>query len=171
GFDAFLAWQKVGRAGRVLGVDMTDDMLALARKNAAELGATNVEFRKGNTDALPLEADSVDLVISNCVINLSTDKPAVFREISRVLKPGGRFAVSDLVLLRPLPEAVAKDINAYVGCIAGASLLGDYIRMAIEAGLNELSIPQITASDKLAAAYGLDVSRIGSGCCGSNVLA
>ena len=88
-----------------------------------------------------------------------------------MLKPGGRFAVSDLVLLRPLPEAVAKDINAYVGCIAGASLLSDYIRMAMEAGLDGLSIPQITASDKLAAAYGLDSSRIGGGCCGPNVIA
>jgi arsenite methyltransferase len=155
GFDAFLAWRRVGAAGRVIGVDMTGEMLALARRNAADLGAANVEFRSGRIEQLPVETGSVDLVISNCVINLSTDKPAVFREIFRVLKPGGRFAVSDLVLLRALPASVAADVNAYVGCVAGASLLNDYISFALAAGLAELAIPQIVASGTLLSAYNL----------------
>jgi SAM-dependent methyltransferase len=171
GFDAFLAWRKVGPQGRVIGVDMTDQMLELARKNAVQLDATNVEFRKGAIENLPVEDNSVDLVISNCVINLSTNKPAVFREIYRVLKPGGSFAVSDLVLLRPLPAAVARDVEAYVGCIAGASLLTDYVSMAMEAGFDNLSIPQITGSKKLGEAYGLDFSPTASGCCDPRPLA
>ncbi|HYX70394.1 MAG TPA: methyltransferase domain-containing protein, partial [Terriglobales bacterium] len=137
------------------------------RKNAAELGATNVEFHKGYIERLPVDSASVDYVISNCVINLSTDKPAVFRELARVLKPGGSFAVSDLVLLRPLPEAIAADVNAYVGCVAGASLLGDYLRMALAAGLGDLRIPQITDGNQLASAWTSDlkplVERLGAG--------
>ncbi len=148
GFDAFLAWRRVGPTGRVIGVDMTDDMLAQAHKNAATLGASNVEFRKGFIEKLPVDDNSVDFIISNCVINLSTDKPAVFREIFRVLKPGGRFAVSDIVLLADLPEAVAKDVSAYVGCVAGASPISEYITFALDAGLQSLSIPQITVRDE-----------------------
>ena len=150
GFDAFLAWRKVGPSGRVIGVDMTDDMLALARENARKLGAINVEFRKGSIEHLPVEDASVDLVISNCVVNLSPDKPAVFRELARVLKPGGQFALSDIVLLKPLPKEIAADLEAYVGCVAGASLLSDYLAMALAAGLGELSVPQITDGRKLA---------------------
>ncbi|MFB3815062.1 MAG: arsenite methyltransferase [Terriglobales bacterium] len=165
GFDAFLAWRRVGPTGRVIGVDMTDDMLAQARKNAAELGATNVEFRKGYIEKLPVEDASVDLVISNCVINLSADKPAVFREIARVLKPGGRFAVSDIVLLADLPADVAASVAAYVGCIAGASHISDYIRHAVEAGLDELSIPQIAVGDKLISAVAPSDT-----CCGAGLL-
>lgn len=165
GFDAFLAWKKVGPRGRVIGVDMTDDMLARARDNAAKLGATNVEFRKGVIEQLPLDDNCVDLVISNCVINLSTDKPQVFREIARVLKPGGRFAVSDLVLMSELPDSVARSISAYVGCIAGASQMGEYIRLAFEAGLTDLSVPQIAYGKKLATV----VSPSEGGCCGSNI--
>ncbi len=168
GFDAFLAWQRVGPAGRVIGVDMTDDMLAQARKNAADLGATNVEFRKGRIEALPVDDSSIDLTISNCVINLSPDKPAVFREIARVLKPGGQFAISDLVLLKELPPEIAKDVNAYVGCVAGASLLPDYIRMALDAGLTDLNIPQIVPSSKLLVAYGLDAQKPAGTCCGGD---
>ena len=171
GFDAFLAWRQVGPQGRVIGVDMTDQMLQLARKNAADLGAANVEFRKGGIENLPVADNSVDLVISNCVINLSTNKPAVFREIYRVLKPGGGFAVSDLVLLRPLPEEVARDVEAYVGCIAGASLLTEYVGMAMEAGFDDLQIPQITSSKELGEAYGLNLSQSVGGCCGSMPLA
>lgn len=143
GFDAFLAWNRVGPTGRVIGVDMTDDMLALARSNAEKRGATNVEFRKGYIEKLPVEDASVDYIISNCVINLSTDKPAVFREMARVLKPGGRFAVSDIVLLKPLTPELLSDITAYVGCIAGASMLQDYLGLAVSVGLRDLSIPSI----------------------------
>lgn len=148
GFGAFLAWRRVGPDGHVIGVDMTDDMLAQARKNAEKLGAANVEFRKGFIEKLPVDDNSVDFIISNCVINLSTDKPAVFREIFRVLKPGGRFAVSDLVLLAELPEDVANDVSAYVGCVAGASPMNEYINFALDAGLKSLSIPQIVVRDE-----------------------
>ncbi|HTZ96026.1 MAG TPA: arsenite methyltransferase [Terriglobales bacterium] len=150
GFDVFLALRQVGPGGRVIGVDMTDDMLTRARENAANLGASNVEFRKGHIENLPIEDGAVDFIISNCVINLSPDKPAVFREMQRVLKPGGRFAVSDIVLLAELPVEIATDINAYVGCISGASLMNDYLRFALGAGLTDLSIPQITAGTALA---------------------
>jgi SAM-dependent methyltransferase len=170
GFDAFLAWHRVGPAGRVIGVDMTDDMLSLARKNAEKRGAGNVEFRKGFIEKLPVESGSVDYVISNCVINLSTDKPAVFREIARVLTPGGHFAVSDIVLLKPLSPELARDITAYVGCLAGASLLTDYLSIALAAGLRDLSIPRIAFGADLVNA----IAPINSGsgescCCGSTV--
>ncbi len=171
GFDAFLAWHRVGPTGKVIGVDMTDDMLALARENAAKRGATNVEFRKGFIESLPVESGTVDYVISNCVINLSADKPSVFREIDRVLKPGGHFAVSDIVLLKTLPEALLHDISAYVGCISGASLLTEYLSTALAAGLRDLSIPRV--------AHGCDLVKVlapegftdgkGSSCCGSTV--
>lgn len=167
GFDAFLAWRKVGATGKVIGVDMTDDMLARARENAAKLGATNVEFRKGNIEALPVDSASVDLVISNCVINLSPDQPAVFREIARVLKPGGQFAVSDIVLLSELPEQVKNDVSAYVGCISGASPMGEYVRMALEAGLGKLTIPEVLHGSKLAAVLAGETS----GCCGVDPVA
>lgn len=150
GFDAFLAWRKAGPTGKVIGVDMTDDMLVRARDNAAQLGASNVEFRKGHIEAQPVAGNSVDLIISNCVINLSPDKPAVFREMYRVLRPGGRFAVSDIVLLADLPERVRNDVSAYVGCVSGASYLHDYVRMLLEAGLEDISLPQITHGAKLA---------------------
>lgn len=165
GFDAFIVWRNVGPTGRVIGVDMTDDMLAQARKNAADLGATNVEFRKGFIEALPVEDASVDLIISNCVINLSGDKPAVFREMARVLKPGGRFAVSDLVLLDELPADVAEDVGAYVGCIAGASPIADYIKLAINAGFSELSIPEITGGRAM-----FDTMTAKDSCCGEKLV-
>jgi len=152
GFDAFLSWNKVGPAGRVIGVDMTDDMLGRARENAKKLGATNVEFRKGQIEHLPVDDSSVDLIISNCVINLSPDKPAVFWEMHRVLKPGGHFAVSDIVLLAALPDHIRNDVSAYVGCISGAELMHDYVRLAFEAGFEDVTIPQIAYGSKLAAA-------------------
>lgn len=140
GFDAFLAWRKVGPLGRVIGVDMTPDMLAKARANAETLNAKNVEFREGIIEDLPLKDCAVDLVISNCVINLSTDKRQVFREITRVLRPGGRMLVSDLVLNRPLSDELKNNIEAYVGCVAGASLKDEYITYALEAGLTQVEI-------------------------------
>jgi len=149
GFDAFLARERVGETGQVIGVDMTDDMLELARKNAAARGVTNVDFRKGFIEKLPVGGNSVDLVISNCVINLSPDKPAVFREIARVLKPGGQFWFSDIVLLRPLPSAVAESVAAYVGCVAGASQLSEYIALLVDAGLSDVAVPQITTGASL----------------------
>jgi len=150
GFDAFLAWQRVGSTGSVIGVDMTDDMLASARRNATNLAAANVEFRKGQIESLPVADNSVDFIISNCVINLSPDKSAVFREMYRVLKPGGRFAVGDIVLLSALPDGMENDVNAYVGCVAGASLLNDYVRFPLEAGFSDVSIPQIVSGAQLA---------------------
>jgi SAM-dependent methyltransferase len=170
GFDAFLAWNRVGQTGRVIGVDMTDDMLNLARQNAAKRGAGNVEFRKGFIESLPVESGSADYVISNCVINLSADKPAVFREIHRVLKAGGRFAVSDIVLLQALPADVARSISAYVGCIAGASLLTDYLRAVLDAGLRDLSIPQIAYGPDLVKALAPEAASGGkTSCCGSTI--
>jgi arsenite methyltransferase len=144
GFDVFLCGPKVGAAGRVIGVDMTPDMLAKARANTAgytrRTGLANVEFRMGEIEHLPVADASVDVVISNCVINLSPDKPQVWREIARVLKPGGRVAVSDMVLLRPLPEGVRAAIEAYVGCIAGASLVDDLRAMMAAAGLADIRL-------------------------------
>jgi len=165
GFDAFLALSRVGPTGHVIGVDMTDDMLALARENAAKRGVSNVEFRKGRIEDLPVESGTVDYVISNCVINLAQDKPAVFRGIARVLKPGGHFAVSDIVLLKSLPDALARDISAYVGCISGASLLGDYLGTALAAGLRDISIPRIAYGPELIEV--LAPTACGSTCCGS----
>ena len=140
GIDAFLAARQVGPAGRVIGIDMTPAMLAKARANAERSGLTQVEFREGRLEALPVADASVDGVTSNCVINLVPDKAVVFREIARVLKPGGRLAISDIVLDAPLPEAVVNDIYAYVGCIAGAILRGDYLAMLARAGFDRVEI-------------------------------
>ncbi len=167
GFDAFLAWKQVGPTGRVIGVDMTDDMLARAKENAEKLGAANVEFRKGYIEKLPVDDASVDYIISNCVINLSADKPAVFREMFRVLKPGGRFAVSDIVLLKELPERVKNDVAAYTGCIAGASYLQDYVRVMLETGFQKLGIPEILYGAKFADAI---APNDGKNCCGSDLV-
>jgi arsenite methyltransferase len=142
GFDVFIAGKKVGATGRAIGVDMTAEMLGKARKNIAayreRTGLDNVEFRLGEIEHLPLADAIVDVVISNCVINLSPDKAQVWREIARVLKPGGRVAVSDLALLKPLPPAVAESVEALVGCLAGAVLVSETKRMAKEAGLGEI---------------------------------
>ena len=144
GKDVFLAAQKVGDAGRAIGVDMTPEMLALARKNALKFfettGLANVEFREGHIEELPVEATSVDLVISNCVVNLSPDKPQVFREVYRVLKPGGRMIVSDIVLNRPLPESARNDTDLYAACIAGALLRSEYIQAIRDAGFRKVEM-------------------------------
>src|SRR5262245_35311047 len=144
GFDVFLAGPKVGPAGRVIGIDMTPDMLALARKNTQTYrdvtSLDNVEFRLGEIEHLPVPDASVDVVISNCVLNLSPDKPQVWREIARVLKPGGRVAVSDMALLQPLPGTVVEMVEALVGCIAGAVLVSETEQMAREAGLTDIRL-------------------------------
>ncbi len=140
GFDAFLARQAVGPEGRVIGVDMTPAMLERARGNAAKAGFTNVEFREGRLEALPVESASVDAVTSNCVLNLVPDKGSVFREIARVLKPGGRLVVSDIILDGALPEALAQDVYAYVGCISGAALRADYFGKLAAAGLGQVAL-------------------------------
>jgi arsenite methyltransferase len=137
-----IAGPKVGATGRVIGVDMTPAMLTKARGNSAgyraQSGLDNVEFRMGEIEHLPVADASVDVVISNCVINLSPDKPQVWREIARVLKPGGRVAVSDLALIKPLPADVAQMVEALVGCVAGASLVEETRAMAAAAGLTEI---------------------------------
>ena len=144
GFDTFIAAPKVGSTGRVIGVDMTAEMLAKARRNVATFRERtkldNVEFRLGEIEHLPVADASVDVVISNCVINLSPDKPQVWREIARVLKPGGRVAVSDLALWKPLPREVAEMVEALVGCIAGAVLVSETERMAKESGLIDIRL-------------------------------
>jgi SAM-dependent methyltransferase len=140
GLDVLLAARKVGPTGKAIGIDMTQEMIDLARRNAAKAGLTNTEFHLCTIDNLPLPAASVDCVISNCVINLAPDKPADFREIARVLKPGGRLAVSDIALKRELPPEIGRDVMAYVGCIAGAILIEDYRQMLLDAGFSHVEV-------------------------------
>ena len=140
GLDVLLAAQKVGPTGKAIGVDMTPEMIELARKNAAKSGAANAEFRLGTIDHIPLPDASADVVISNCVINLAPDKRAVFPEIARVLKPGGRLAVSDIALKKPLPPEVGQDLMAYVGCIAGAIEVNEYRRGLADAGFDDVAV-------------------------------
>jgi SAM-dependent methyltransferase len=143
GIDCFLAAERVGAAGRVIGVDMTPQMLERARRNKAKIGADNVEFRLGEIEHLPVADNSVDVVISNCVINLSTDKEQVFREIYRVLKPGGRLAVSDIVTNGDLPEAVKNDLVAWAGCVAGAVDIEVYKQAIEKAGLVDVAVKPV----------------------------
>src|SRR5262245_43985900 len=140
GIDVLLSAKRVGPTGFAYGLDMTDEMLALAEKNRAEAGAENVQFLKGHIENIPLPDNTVDVLISNCVINLSADKDAVLREAFRVLKPGGRFAVSDVVVDGDLPPAVRADMEAYVGCVAGALEKSDYLRRLTAAGFTAASI-------------------------------
>ncbi|USN98435.1 MAG: arsenite methyltransferase [Phycisphaeraceae bacterium] len=144
GFDVFLAGPKVGAQGRAIGVDMTHEMIAKARANtsgyAKTTGLDNVEFRLGEIEALPIADGTADVVISNCVINLSPDKPRVWREVFRVLKPGGRIAVSDIALLRPLPDEARKTVESWVGCVAGASLVDDIRAMLADAGFENIEL-------------------------------
>jgi arsenite methyltransferase len=140
GLDALLAAKQVGPTGRVIGVDMTPEMLERARATAAKAAAKQVEFREGRLERLPVDSGTVDAVTSNCVINLVPDKAAVFAEIARVLKRGGRVVVSDIVLDRQLPDAVAKDVLAWCGCVAGASDRRDYLAMIEAAGLGQLEV-------------------------------
>jgi len=140
GVDVFLAAREVGPEGRAIGVDMTPAMIDRARANAAKSGQENVEFRLGEIEHLPVPDGSVDAIVSNCVVNLSPDKPRVFREAYRVLKPGGRMLLSDLVLDRPLPPEIRASTEAYVGCIAGASLRDEYLSMIRDAGFTGVEV-------------------------------
>ena len=140
GFDAFLAAKRVGKTGRVIGVDMTPEMLAKAQENANKGKYTNVEFRLGEIEKLPVEDNSIDVIISNCVINLSPDKESVFKEANRVLKSGGRLMVSDLVLAKGLPKELKDSVEAYVGCLAGAIKKGEYLNLISLAGFQDIKV-------------------------------
>jgi SAM-dependent methyltransferase len=140
GFDCFLAANKVGPLGKVIGIDMTQEMVERAIENAKKNGISNVEFRIGEIENLPVDDNSIDVVISNCVINLSDDKAKVFKEIYRVLKPGGRIAISDMALLKKLPKKIHDNIAAYVGCVSGAILVDEYKRIVESAGLKNVKI-------------------------------
>jgi len=140
GIDCFLAAREVGATGRAIGVDMTPAMLDRARSLAAKLGVTNVEFRLGEIEHLPVADATVDCIISNCVVNLSPDKPQVFREAHRALKPGGRMLLSDLVLTQPLSPELQQNVALYVGCVAGAAMKDDYLKMIRQAGFAEVAV-------------------------------
>jgi len=144
GFDAFLAARKVGKKGRVVGVDMTDEMLKKARQNAKKGGFTNVEFRKGDIEDLPVKDKLIDATISNCVINLAPSKEKVFKEAYRVLKSGGRLMVSDVVLTKNLPEKIKNDKDLLTGCVAGAILKQDYFKLLKKAGFENIQIHKQT---------------------------
>ncbi|MDH4184564.1 MAG: arsenite methyltransferase [Nitrospinota bacterium] len=166
GIDCFIAANKVGPKGKVIGVDMTPQMLALARRNAAEGGYTNVEFREGTIENLPVDDSSVDVIISNCVINLSADKEKVFRDMYRALKPGGKFVVSDITLLKPLPDFIKTSLEAYIGCVAGAMLKDEFLAAAKSAGFADVSVLKEESYRQMAEAY---LSQ-GSGCgCGNGM--
>jgi SAM-dependent methyltransferase len=152
GIDVFLAAQKVGKKGKVIGVDMTEEMVIRAKKIAFENGYDNIEFRLGEIENLPIEDNSIDLIISNCVINLSPDKGKVFREVYRVLKPKGRMLVSDLVTEGELPDEVKKSFEAWAGCIAGALEKGHYLKTIEDSGLTDVKIIKETK-------YSIDVSQ------------
>ena len=140
GFDAFLSAQRVGKTGRVIGVDMTPEMVAKAKENAKKGNYNNVEFRMGEIEKLPVEDNSIDAIISNCVINLSPDKETVFKEAYRVLKAGGRLMVSDLVLAKDLPKEIKDSVEAYVGCLAGAIKREEYLRFIVQAGFQDVRV-------------------------------
>ena len=165
GIDVLLAAKRVGPTGKAYGLDMTDEMLALARENQTKSGATNVEFLKGTIEAIPLPANSVDVIISNCVINLSGDKDAVLREAFRVLKPGGRFAVSDVVVRGEVPADVRRSMELWVGCIAGALEEGDYAARLRAAGFEDVDVDpwriyQIDDARAFLTESGVDVDRL-----------
>ena len=165
GIDVLLSARRVGPSGKVYGLDMTDEMLALARENQRKAGATNVEFLKGEIENIPLPDNSVDVIISNCVINLSADKGRVLREAFRVLKPGGRFAVSDVVVRGDVPEAIRKSMELWVGCVAGALHEDEYRRLLIEAGFADVEVEpwrvyQVEDARQFLAEAGLDTDAI-----------
>jgi len=154
GIDVLLSARRVGPTGRAIGLDMTDEMLALARRNAAEAGVANVEFVKGELEDMPLPAGSVDVVISNCVVNLAPDKRAVFGDVLRVLKPGGRLAISDVVALRELPAAVVDDLAARCGCISGAARIDELTALLRELGFGDVRVELEPQSREIIAGWG-----------------
>jgi len=163
GIDVLLSAKRVGPTGKAYGLDMTDEMLALAEKNKAEAGAANVEFLKGTIEAIPLPDNTVDVIISNCVINLSGDKDKVLREAFRVLKPGGRFAVSDIVLRKELPEEVSSSLNLWTGCVAGALVESDYVGKLRAVGFGDVTVESTRI-------YGKDdVAEMAASCCGGDL--
>jgi SAM-dependent methyltransferase len=167
GIDVLLSARRVGPTGKVYGLDMTDDMLALARENQRKAGATNVEFLKGTIEAIPLPGESVDVVISNCVINLASDKNAVLREAFRVLKPGGRFAVSDVVIRGEMPPEIRRSLELWAGCVAGALQDEEYIAGLNAAGFIDVEVErwrtyQIDDARALLGESGLNVDQIAS---------
>ncbi|MGD0835082.1 MAG: arsenite methyltransferase [Polyangia bacterium] len=163
GIDVLLSGKRVGPTGKAYGLDMTDEMLVLAEQNKAKAGAANVEFLKGNIEDIPLPDNAVDVIISNCVINLSGDKDKVLREAFRVLKSGGRFAVSDIVLRRPLPEDVSSSLNLWTGCVAGALVESDYAGKLRSAGFGDVTVEatRIYSRD--------DTAEMASSCCGGDL--
>ena len=166
GIDVLLSAKRVGPTGKVYGLDMTDDMLALARENQRKAGVTNVEFLKGTIEAIPLPDRSVDVIISNCVINLSVDKDAVFREAFRVLKPGGRFAVSDVVMRGAVPAEIRRSLELWVGCVAGALQEEEYAAKLQAAGFADATVEpwrvyRVEDARAVLADAGIDVDRVG----------
>ncbi len=145
GFDCFLAASRVGKEGKVIGVDMTPDMIDRARENARKGNYTNVEFRLGEIENMPAADNSVDVIIANCVINLAPDKSRVFREAFRVLKPGGRLMISDIALLKELPDPIRESIEAYIGCVAGASKKDEYLKTIKNAGFKDVQVLEETS--------------------------
>ena len=159
GFDCFLAAQQVGNTGFIIGVDMTPEMISKARENAEKTASTNVEFRLGEIEHLPVADASVDVIISNCVINLSPDKPQVFKEAYRVLKPGGRVAVSDIVTKAELPEAIRNDMSLYTSCAAGASSIEEVYIMLKEAGFTDIRVSPKETSGEFIRDWGENLER------------
>jgi ubiquinone/menaquinone biosynthesis C-methylase UbiE len=181
GIDCFLAAQRVGKSGRVIGVDMTAEMIDTARRNKARLGVENVEFRLGEIEHLPAADGTVDVIISNCVINLSPDKPQVFREAYRVLKPGGRLAVSDIVTDGPLPDEIKQSLSAWAGCVAGALDAKEYIAAIEAAGFVDVELTPVyfdkATIDEAIQQLDLDEPKKGSGrglvindCCETQII-
>jgi SAM-dependent methyltransferase len=167
GIDVLLSARRVGSTGKVYGLDMTDEMLALARENQRKAGATNVEFLKGDIEQIPLPDNSVDVIISNCVINLSSDKAKVLREAFRVLRPGGRFAVSDVVVRGDVPDAIRRNVELWVGCVAGALQETEYARLLTEAGFSGVEVEpwrvyDINDAREFLTSSGIDVDAIAS---------
>jgi arsenite methyltransferase len=170
GFDCFIAAAQVGSTGKVIGVDMTPEMIEKARRNARSANCQNVEFRLGEIESIPVSENHVNVVISNCVINLSPDKKQVFKEAFRVLKPGGRLMVSDIVLLQELPDIIRRSVEAYVGCIAGAVIKGEYLAAIEAAGFQEVRVVgedtfpiEVVAADPLAQAIAADLKLSAEG--------